>query len=288
MATILEKYGVRRAEAHVIKGLSAISSPHKVLSNELIGIEVEVENFLDVNGRLNPVWVLTEDGSLRNHGAELITRPIPASAAPVAMEYLFNHFLPQTCCFSPRTSVHVHLNMQDFTSTQLADLVALYVIFEKLFYRFTGRNRMKNIYCVPLADWPVALTAFSLRGNDGTDRWKKYTGLNTLPLSSHGTIEFRHMHGSRDVEKLTKWINLIVSLKEYVKKTPTATIRTAIHEMHDGYDFQKLLNDVFGEYAAYLKYESLRDINYLGAKLVMLANIGVKLSASSAFYNFKG
>lgn len=290
MATIREQYGMNEVTPHKVTGLSSIACDHKVASSELIGIEVEVEHVRDLEGHPNKVWTITTDGSLRNNGHEFITRPIQACSAPVVLQYLMGTYLPQDSCFSPRTSVHVHLNMQDFTKAQVFDYTMLYTVFEKLFYRFAGRGRMKNIYCVPLID--SALGGRLLEKNIGEETWSKYTGLNLLPLTNYGTIEWRHMHGTRDVGKLCVWINLITSLKEYIKAHGTAEIRAAIASMSDEFDFKALLADIFGENSAHLKFQSLDDVTYLSAKEALCSSTNIikaraGYSQSSDFHKFK-
>jgi hypothetical protein len=181
---------------------------------------------------------------------EVISKPFEATHAPAMLNYLFNQFLDgKSCCFGPRTSVHVHLNVQDLTRPQALDFVLMYAVYERLFYKFAGRGRQKNVYCVPLADCDLLVNLVDFGETRARD-WSKYTGLNTLPIHEYGTIEFRHMHGTTDVRKLTQWINLICKLKEYIKRTPTKTIRSTFASMNDGFDFGALMSDIFGEHAA--------------------------------------
>lgn len=292
--TIQMKYGLAGVAGFKPSGLAAVVCNHKVTSSELIGIEVEVENAMAAGeaAGLNKVWQVKGDGSLRNNGYEFVSRPIPAMAAPQALEYLMSHRLDKGCCFSPRTSVHIHLNMQECTSAQVLDYMLLYVIFERLFYKFVGKGRMKNIYCVPLCDTDL-LSALVEYGEVRGRAWSKYTGLNSLPLTGFGTLEWRHMHGTFDVEKLTIWINFITKLKEYVKANSTATIRAEIAAMNDGYDFEKLLQAVFGEHAAALRYESVLELNYLQAKQAIasvktLSKIRASVSKTGAYFKVRG
>lgn len=201
-----------------------------------------------------------------------------------------NNYLAKNCCFSPRTSVHIHLNMQDFTTPQVFDYVLLYTLFEKLFYKFCGRGRIKNIYCVPLIDTDL-LVQLSEKQPE-TAGWSKYTGLNLLPLQNYGTIEFRHMHGTNDVGKLCVWIDMITKLKEYVRSTDTRTIRNEIINMTDDYPFGELLVNIFGDAAQYFKFEGLSDITYLPAKQALASRdtssrIRQAVSRDSDFSKFK-
>lgn len=295
MATIVEEYGLRPVSPAIVAGLSKHQADGMVVSSrELIGIEVEVENYTPKLGTLNRVWNVTTDGSLRNNGAEVISKPIEAIHAPMMLNYLFNEFLDnKQCCFGPRTSIHVHLNVQDLTRAQALDFILVYAIYERLFYKFAGRGRQKNVYCVPLSDSDL-LVNLADQGETRGGNWSKYTGLNTLPIREYGTIEFRHMHGTINVHKLTTWINLICKLKEYIKRTSTKTVRSMVAEMYDGFDFGAHLADIFGEYANAFRYEGPQELNYIQVKQALTSRASVvsnfhrNLKTDSSFFTFKG
>jgi hypothetical protein len=160
MATICEKYGQNRVGAYPPnKAIVERKTQSVVESSELIGIEVEVEAAANRGISLNRVWSTKEDNSLRNGGCEFVSQPIMARHAPAALEHLMNDYLDMNiCCFSPRTSVHIHLNMQDMTPDQCVDYIMLYSIFEKQLYKFVGKNRRKNVFCVPLADTTMLMS----------------------------------------------------------------------------------------------------------------------------------
>ncbi len=124
-----------------------------MVSDSYVGIEIEVENLRDYKGDF-VYWQDKEDGSLRDNGREYVTYTIPASLVPYAITEL-QEFLTEVnpkYSFSTRTSVHVHLNVRDLTFKQLHALSIVYMLFEKAFYKFAGRDRYKNIFCVPHAD----------------------------------------------------------------------------------------------------------------------------------------
>lgn len=301
MTTVAEKYRLNPPLEGQVTGLR---SNHNIPSNQLIGIEVEVENVIGTQLPRNTVWHAVADGSLRNDGMEFVSLPIKASSAPAALEQLLSDVLNQACHFSPRTSVHVHLNVQDMEVSQAIDLVMLYAVFEKLFYKFAGRGRIRNIYCVPITETKL-LTRLVEKGLG--EEWSKYTGLNLTPIrgtgrgsddrreGAYGTVEFRQMHGTFSVEKLCQWIDLITSLKEYILKSSTKDFRAMMHSMDDSFDFNKLLNEVFGEKAQWLKYDGFGDVRhtYMAAKSAMLSSRTItrimgSSSSDSLFLKFKG
>jgi hypothetical protein len=261
--SILETFGLAKVatyDASVHYGKKE-ALPETIDSDIEVGLEVEVENHI-LTHHPTAAWMSKGDGSLRNNGIEWITRPIAAQWAPHALNDLLGSALSKDCCFSPRTSIHVHLNMQSFDVSHVTDAVLLYTVFEPLFYKFTGRGRIKNIYCVPLMDTQLITAMNSQQLARSIELWSKYTGLNIMPIRELGTIEARHMHGTFDHRKVVIWIRLWIKLLEYVRKTGTAVIRRLLLELHQYSDYQQLMLDIWGQTdSMYLKYESWADIS---------------------------
>ena len=117
----------------------------------LTGIEVEVENLNETRLAIEHSWQVGTDGSLRNTGREFILYPSKPKHIEEAINHLFNQ-LPPKAHFSPRTSIHVHLNCRDLTLKQIYNIVILYQCFEDLIYDFAGKERKKSIFCVPIGN----------------------------------------------------------------------------------------------------------------------------------------
>jgi hypothetical protein len=231
-----------------------------VTSERPVGIEVEVENHSINTECRSGMWQLTQDGSLRNTGAEWITHPIKGVWAPYVLRELFTEVLSKECCFSPRTSVHVHVNCRDLTTEQVQDVILLYACIEPLYFKFAGRGRAKNIYCVPLVDTKLLEFSSHSKMEALIGTWSKYTGFNIVPLADKGTIEFRHMHGTNDHDKLTIWVRLITKLIDYVVGAGTSTIRKLVSGMDSGTNIDDLLIDIFGTDVNKFKYEAYDEI----------------------------
>lgn len=229
-------------------------------SQMAVGIEVEIENHQLRHQPNGNVWVIKGDGSLRNNGVEYVSVPIQASWAPVALQDLLENALDKSCCFSPRTSIHVHLDMQQWEARQALDMLLMYTVFEGLFYKFTGRGRIKNIYCVPLFDTGMLASCMSKQFSTTLQGWSKYTGLNIIPLQSFGTFEFRHMHGTFDVRKVSIWIRLITKLAEYVRRTGTEAIQKILQGEMRNVDYREWIREIWGMDSEYLKFESYEDV----------------------------
>lgn len=291
MSLIYNYYGIGSPKRATVDS-SLPEYSRKIASEELIGIEVEVENVSANLGPLASCWQSKSDSSLRNQGVEFVSLPIAACDAPRALASLMSTTIGQGCCFSPRTSVHVHLNFAEDTSEVAANVIMLYSVFERLFFKFVGRQRIKSIYCVPLTETNL-LTTIGQRGLRA-DAWQKYASLNAKPLAEYGTLEFRHMHGTFNVEKLCIWIDMITQLKAFVLKVGTKYLRTLIAKLDDSFDFKGLLDEIFLHNAQYLKYTSIKDVSftYPIAKLCLTKQDSVrKLQAvatdNSIFYKLR-
>jgi len=256
--TIQSYYGHGGVQGWVADGYVA----HEGLSTRLVGIEVEVENH-ELRAHPSRTWVATEDGSLRNNGMEWVTKPIPANLVPAALHNLFIESLSDDCCFSPRTSVHVHVNCLDMPVEKISNIVLLYTILEPMLYQFAGRGRSKNIFCVPLLETNLLNGCVHKETNDLVVGWSKYAGLNLLPLAEKGTIEFRHMHGTRDITKLTKWVDILTRLVDFCYKSDASELRKLLQGFNEQTNVRLLLLDIFGmslmECFQYYDYNSVRD-----------------------------
>ena len=214
----------------------------------LTGIEVEVENLTDrVITINNQIWTATDDGSLRNHGREFITRPSSPKQVETAINNLFDN-LPKDVHFSPRTSIHVHLNCRELTLKQIYNIVILYQCFEDLLYDFAGKERKKSIFCVPIGNTQYynGFKSVCFQG-DVYRYWSKYTGLNVKPINEYGTIEFRHLRGTKDKSTIFTWLHLLYRLYTYATNSETETLENLIQTISKEGDYSRLGRLVFNE-----------------------------------------
>lgn len=201
-----------------------------------LGLEVETENIkTGVSTYIPGSFKAVEDGSLKVYGVEFVTVPIRFKYIEMELHRLFGAI--PNAQFTPRTSIHVHMNARDFTDAELVKFLLLYLIFERNLYSFSG-DRWNNNFCIPLHMAPSMVAQVLRRAHvnalGGID-WCKYHGLNLLPLVGEpgssdriGTIEFRQMAGTNVIQYILDWCNLIVSMKLAAKKLKTSDIVEAI------------------------------------------------------------
>lgn len=259
-STLAEIYD-RDAKAYNFKPIPVADNIDRIVSDALIGIEVELEQHQTVR-KPHLMWEYKEDGSLRNNGAEYVSRIMRAVDAPDLLDNLFNHALTDDCAFSLRTSIHVHLNVLDLTVQQMQAFVLLYSVFEDVFYKYAGRGRWKNIYCVPITQTGV-LSNFIEKTYKTP--WHKYTGLNLKRMSEIGTIEFRHLAGTNSVNRIVNWIGLICKFREFILKNDPKVLLERLSQLDETSDYFGLLQEVVGEYMSVIKFED--PANYIQAAM---------------------
>lgn len=233
------------------KAIKLKGEPFKWSTEEgLVGIEIEVENI--TNGvPLSPHWSCKEDGSLRNHGMEYVSVPLQIKQIQPALEGLYIPLHESNKPdFSNRTSIHIHLNCRDLTQDQIYTMVLLYSIFEKHFYGFAGTKRLNSIFCVPIYRCNILQQAVDVIYGFGPT-WHKYCGLNILPLidnngaRGYGTIEFRHLYGTSDINLIMNWIDQILCLRKACTEIKKEDLLEQIKTMNTSSDYLALFYRIF-------------------------------------------
>lgn len=259
----------------------------------LYGVELEIENmryYADIRIPDGVLW--KEDHSLRNNGMELVTDPMTASVLHCVLEKFFTAAkLSQERNYSERCSVHVHANCLNMTLEQIASVCLLYQVFEGVLFNWIGNDRNKNIFCVP---WSETQLHYGLINNikdqnvykGAIKQWHKYTALNLLPLTRYGTLEFRHMAGTCDLNQIFTWVNLIGRLF-YVATTRTLEdIKKYIIDLNSTSAYRQTLDNIFDKWGEVLKrdnYEAALEEGVLSMKYSLMAAKEKKPTLSSFF-----
>lgn len=221
-------------------------SKHK---NITCGIEIEVENVPNANTiRIPHTWSIKGDGSLRNNGVEFVSYPLLADQVETAINLAYDSLIPKNAHFSPRTSVHVHLNMRNSTYMDIYKLVLLYQCFEDLIFDFVGSERKKSIFCLPLGQLQYYSYLKPTMLKDRLMLWEKYASVNLKPLSNFGTIEFRHMRGTANKADVLDWITLLFKLYTFAHNISVEELEDLIVHTNERDDYINLGNKVFGDF----------------------------------------
>lgn len=271
--TIGEWMGMNPTVPHNFNKAVPLACPDATL---LYGLELEVEH------TRGPDWVVggmsgKEDGSLRNSGYEYITKPMSFSNLGFCLDNFFKKTGVTEANYSERCSVHVHTNCRDLTWDQVSTVCLLYQMLEKLLFRFIGHGRDTNIFCVP---WSETTLSFNVINNIQANpallkRWQKYTALNLLPLfnTNQGTIEWRHMQGTHDRDRILNWCRIIGCIFAHARKMSLEDTKKFVINLNSTSEYRGVIDALFGEWAHLLyvpEYELLLEEGVLNMKYALI------------------
>lgn len=236
-----------------------------------VGIEIEVE------GRRLPhtekYWRMEKDGSLR--GPEnmeyVLAQPMSLKDAKKALKYL-------SVCYNKdktevhdtvRAGVHVHVNVQTLNAIELYNFITLYLILEELLVKFCGDFRQGNLFCLRSSDAGYLID--ELKKAARTKEFRRlfsddlrYSSMNVKALGNYGSLEFRAMRGTRDLDLIYTWAEVLVGLREAAKEyeTPCHIIRSFSEGEADNF-----LHRCLGEKAElFTQYEGYRQMIVSGMR----------------------
>lgn len=235
-------------------------SPGKFNSPGQVGIELEAEGVIHPIG--SNYWYTENDGSLRNNGKEYILKsPIKLDKVDEALTEFSD--LSQGFVFdnSPRTSCHIHWNVQKYTQLQVYAIIGAYWMFEDILVEYCGPTRIGNLFCLRASDARniVASVLYSLQSNRlGLPNYlmgfsvdtHKYAALNLASISKLGSIEFRSMRGIYKKKEIKTWVDILTNL---VSTAVEIGSPSKIYELFKELSPDELVNKFFGEYSDIVK-----------------------------------
>lgn len=248
-------------ERHTLQG---IFGTRKTLGK--VGLEIEVEGngfpktFEDdeegceESEFIPPQWRYTHDGSLRgfDNAEYVLVRPLEFEDVPKAVDDLWNMFKEYGSKLdeSNRTSVHVHLNVQDFRLNRLCAFAGLWFCVEDLLVRWCGDHRVGNMFCLRASDAPVIVSKLrklvvngDVRGITNDDGLH-YAGFNTQALSKFGSIEIRTLRGATDPDVIKTWVSIlerIYRISESFQDDPRS-----VCQMFSGRHYRDFIESILG------------------------------------------
>lgn len=199
-----------------------------------VGLEIEVEGNKfpkpeGYEGTHQPVklagtnyWSYVHDGSLRgkDNAEYVLTRPILFGEVPKAVDEIFDKLKKYGSVMteSNRTSVHVHMNCQQFHLNRLTSLLALYYTFEEVLTEWCGDHRVGNLFCMRAVDAPAIITQvkkfIKTDGRYQLSDSHHYAALNTNALFKLGSLECRTLRGVNEAGPIVTWVSILQRLYE--------------------------------------------------------------------------
>lgn len=210
MSTML--YG---SEVKEVFGLPA-KGPHR----DAVGIEIEMELRTPIPqapllNELTKGWTIKGDGSLRNHGYEFVSEPTAIKNLPTLLgdwdKVLSSSMLTDRIEDCPRASVHVHVNVRDYTYNQLMNILVAYTLLEGVLVAYCGKYRFGNLFALRIPEASSNFRSVLSRVKEyapfkmNSDH--RYGALNLCSVGRFGTIEFRSLGSVYDPAAIDLWVS---------------------------------------------------------------------------------
>lgn len=252
-----------------------------------VGIEIECEG-INLPNEIKDYWNVVNDGSLRApdepRGAALeyvLKTPVAHKDSRKALELLRDAMADSRLVWSYRTSVHVHINVQQLTLKQLYSFFTLYITLEDLLSEYAGGlERMGNLFCLRAYDAEGIIDTLRRAIRDDNlelfrDDNLHYAGMNVQALYKYGSVEFRAMRGNLDIDLISSWIDTLIGLRELACKYDNPTeIPVRLSELGlNGFLRSHLPEQVFN---AVILYDDLHNRLYEGMRLAQNIAYGVE------------
>jgi hypothetical protein len=189
-----------------------------------VGIEIEVEG--ERLPHAEKFWRNEEDGSLRGPETReyVLDKPMTLKEARVALAYLDAQYkvCDSKVYDSVRAGVHVHINVQKLNMIELYNFMTLYIILEEVLVKWCGPHREGNLFCLRTCDADYLLVRLQVaaetkRFGDLVSDNLRYASMNVKALGTYGSLEFRAMRGTRDLDLIYKWAEVLLNLREVAK-----------------------------------------------------------------------
>jgi hypothetical protein len=199
-----------------------------------VGIEVEVEGYDPLPVIAEGAWRSKADNSLRYNGMEYITKsPIRVCNTKIDKIKVLTDKLNkkgiELVKNSPRTSVHVHVNVMRHTPRETWTAIVAYWLLDNLLMKYCGEDyRQGNLFCLGIKDSEATLqyckqdlakeVPFNSFREFELGNVVRYSSQNLAALPKYGSLEYRGMRGTTDPELIDEWSTELFNLVERSKR----------------------------------------------------------------------
>lgn len=214
-----------------------------------VGIEIEVEGAGLPSPSSRSYWRREVDGSLRgDENAEYVLRkPLTLEEAGKALDQLDTLYTKNQSRIDDtvRAGVHVHVNCQKLTMTQLYNFMTIFYILEDVLVKFCGEYREGNLFCLRAKDAEAQVNVIRRAAKSKKFRAEfhhdnnRYAAMNIKALGDYGSLEFRTMRGTRDLGLIYTWAEILVGLRDLAKQFDSPPDIIEQFSIHGPVDFLK-------------------------------------------------
>lgn len=248
-----------------------------------VGIEIEIEG-ANLPQTIDYYWRVETDGSLRGEAFEyVLSKPLPRDKYQKALAHLVDQFTAKKAVVHDtiRAGIHVHVNYQQMTPTQVLNSLTIYFIVEDLLTHLCGKSREGNLFCLRASDAEDIIRTLEDNNGDftrmGNDTFR-YAAVNLKALATYGSLEYRAMRSTMDMDGVvTPWVELLLKIRD---KCVTFKNPAEVMQKYSELGAEDFLHYVFEELADLLIHDlPLKDSMQQGAWRVQLMAFSIDTEA---------
>lgn len=224
-----------------------------------VGVEVELSGSRlpnHVDG-----WRVEVDGSVPDGLEYVMEEPRSLAGTRASLAILKKGLIDSKAKVkdSVKAGVHIHVNLQHDKLIDVFKVYTLYYLFEDCIVRWCGESRVGNLFCLRASDaldivQGLSEFARTLNKDIISNDDFRYTALNPESLHKYGTLEFRAMRGTDNIDDIYDITKLLVRLKRRAVEFNTPSqILTYFSEV----GCKAMYDEVFGEFGSKFWYDGL-------------------------------
>ena len=190
-----------------------------------IGIEIELEYEQEYNpyDMEHPGWVMKDEGSIRGRSGEFVLKtPCAVDKVRMYLDRVYKVINKLEPYDSKNCSIHVHINVQKMEVDKLINFLCLYFILEPILINsYCDIHRDGNTFCMKGIDaedqydllYNIATNFRNRPRRDLNRDAYKYGAANLAAIVDYGSVEFRSLHFTTDVDHIQAWIDVLLKIK---------------------------------------------------------------------------
>lgn len=194
-----------------------------VLTTGTYGVEIEVEG-TNLPNNLGSLWRVDKDDSLKagyENWEYVMPKPSDLGGVKTALDHLGSYYkaYKSKVMETITSGVHVHVNVQDYTVREMFTFITGYFALEELLMTYCGPHREGNHFCLRAkdAEWIVYELIYSVKNRNFNNLQNdniRYCSLNVCSLFKYGSLEFRGMRGTGNLELIYEWTEILDQIKK--------------------------------------------------------------------------
>lgn len=218
-----------------------------------VGVEIELEGSIFTLDSDN--WRSEGDGSLRGGLEFVMNKPVTFSKLPKVLGELEDHLKETSVVeYSHRAGTHVHINVQKLTVRELFNYICAFICVEEILTDWCHPFRSGNHFCLRAIDAENLIdfltkvakhSGLNMLRDEVQENTVRYSGMNVVSIPKYGSLEFRTLESTIDMDRITTWAGVLLNIRDEAK-TFNSPIDLIESTSRDG--AEQFVNKLLGPY----------------------------------------